>query len=671
MRFGKHPALPGSGVSYAFIRALQPAAWFSADRGVTVTGSGASMVADQADSDNALVLPGVSGNYASTPDSVPLSITGDIDLIARVAPNDWTPGALQMIIAKSGGDPNRQFNFYIAVTGELILQWFPTGSAASVLTSTSTVATGATDGSAIWVRVTLDVDNGAAGNDTKFYTAADSTSVPSSWTQLGSTVTKAGTTTMVDTSAALEVGSRVSGTADYMAGKVYRAIVKSGIDGTTVFDANFAAQSKGTTSFSESSSNAATVTVNQSGALPAHIGSQKDLLQGTDASRPPYLSYSGTKYLYLPGVAGNNASTPDAAANSITGNIDLRAHVALDDYTPAANQELIAKDATGGQFSYLLRLRAVTGVLDLYWSEDGTALKQATSTAATAITDGAQKWIRATMDVNNGSGAYEVKFWLSDDNVTYTQLGNAVTGAATTSIFNGTSVVYLGYGQTSLASVSGKLYRAIIKSGIDGTTVVDFNPSDTSDASTSFASSTTGETWTINSSGGLKAQIVGRASLLFDGSADYLKTNAFTLNQPETVLLAFKQVSWTAADSIADGNAAGTGLIYQTAAGASPQIDINAGSAVATNSNLAVGSYGVLCAVFNGASSSLQINLTTPTTGNAGIGNMGAFTLGARPTPGNYANIQVLEAIILPTALSTTQIARAVQYLAGRHGIAL
>ena len=43
------------------------------------------------DGTNGLVLSGLFGNYASTPDSAALSITGDIDIKCKVAMADWTP----------------------------------------------------------------------------------------------------------------------------------------------------------------------------------------------------------------------------------------------------------------------------------------------------------------------------------------------------------------------------------------------------------------------------------------------------------------------------------------------------------------------------------------------------------------------------------------------------
>jgi hypothetical protein len=40
--------------------------------------------------DSYLLLPGVINNYATTPDSPALSITGDLDLRLKIAPTSWT-----------------------------------------------------------------------------------------------------------------------------------------------------------------------------------------------------------------------------------------------------------------------------------------------------------------------------------------------------------------------------------------------------------------------------------------------------------------------------------------------------------------------------------------------------------------------------------------------------
>jgi hypothetical protein len=82
-----------------------------------------------------------------------------------------------------------------------------------------------------WLKVTLDIDNGAAGYDVKFYWSLDGVT----WTQLGTTVTTAGVTTLFASAQVVIFGRGQTGT-QLAAGKFVRAIVKNGIDGPTVLD---------------------------------------------------------------------------------------------------------------------------------------------------------------------------------------------------------------------------------------------------------------------------------------------------------------------------------------------------------------------------------------------------------------------------------------------------
>jgi hypothetical protein len=50
--------------------------------------------------------------------------------------------------------------------------------------------------------------------------------------------------------------------------------------------------------------------------------------------------YDGEDFVLLPGASGDYVSTPDAAALDITGDLDLRVRVAMDDWTPAAESIL-------------------------------------------------------------------------------------------------------------------------------------------------------------------------------------------------------------------------------------------------------------------------------------------------------------------------------------------
>lgn len=226
--------------------------------------------------------------------------------------------------------------------------------------------------------------------------------------------------------------------------------------------------------------------------------------------------YDGEDYLRVTGTSGDYASTPDAASLDITGDIDLRVKVALDDWTPAAESTLIAKyTATGNQRSYAL---AVTsgGNLILRWSEDGTAEKTETSSAAVSASNGSVTWVRATLDVDDGASDAQVRFYTSSDGSTWTQLGTTQAVGATTSIFASTAVLELG-SQTAgtVNRAAGKIFRAEVLSGIGGTSVA------APIATTSGITDATPRTWTVQGNAYLSSRTLY-------GLQAYLQVISFT-----------------------------------------------------------------------------------------------------------------------------------------------
>jgi len=428
--------------------------------------------------ENYVYLSGASGNYMSIPDNPPLDITGDLDIRVNVALDGWTPTADAVLISKWSTAFQRAYQLFVSTLGNLVLTSSPDGTAGSGVNYTSTVATGITDGTARWVRATLDVDNGASGKTATFFTSTDGTT----WTQLGSAVTVAGTTSIFSGTSLVELGSNTSGTGTPAKGKFFRAIIKNGIDGTTVLDADASVITlPSQTTFVDRSSNAYTVTINKSGV-------------GTFVSTG--------NYLYFPGTATNSASAPDATALDITGNIDIRAKAAMDDWTPSAIAVLIAKwTATGNQRSYRLDVNT-NGTLTLFWSADGVTSSSATSTVSPTVADGQTLWVRATLSVASN---YAVIFYTSTDGLTWTQLGTTVTGVGATSIFNSTSILEIG-ALSGGANFRGKFFRAQVLNGIGGTVAFDanFEESITSFNQASFTeSSTNGATVSINRAGSL------------------------------------------------------------------------------------------------------------------------------------------------------------------------
>lgn len=157
------------------------------------------------------------------------------------------------------------------------------------------------------------------------------------------------------------------------------------------------------------------------------------------------LTTAPARYLLFP-AEFSEATAPDSANLSITGDIDIRVDIQRDDWTQDVG--LASKyGQAGNQRSWALTLEA-DGTVRLYWSPDGTlaARVTATSTAAVTIPTSGRLAIRATLDVNNGAAGKTVTFYTSSTiDGTWAQLGSAVTTAGTTSIFDSTTVVGLGW----------------------------------------------------------------------------------------------------------------------------------------------------------------------------------------------------------------------------------
>lgn len=206
--------------------------------------------------DAALALPGLLESYTSTPDVAALDITGDIDIRLECDHDSWRLGSGELLgIARKyvlTGD-QRSWAWWLTEDGELRFRWSPDGTLTNAITITSTAAV-PEDSGHIAIRVTLDVNNGAAGNDVKFYTAS-TTAGP--WTQLGATVTTAGVTSIFSSTSDVEIGNTHRAdsqgvTTDPFPGSVYDFELLNGIASSAVANANFSDREAGDTTWTDS-----------------------------------------------------------------------------------------------------------------------------------------------------------------------------------------------------------------------------------------------------------------------------------------------------------------------------------------------------------------------------------------------------------------------------------
>src|SRR5690606_20125395 len=194
-----------------------------------------------------LVLPEHATGYVSTPDSPALSVTGDLDVRLDIDPDYWRIDG--DLIGKAQSPTQTSWVLHTRASGELEFWWSPDGTTLNVASSVFLVTPGK---ARFAVRVTLDVDNGDGGHTITFYTGP---SVDGPWLQLGPEVVGAGTTSIHDGTAPVEIGRTPGSTYSGRSGSVYAAQIRDGIDGTIVASPDFTAQTAATTSFTDAQGN--------------------------------------------------------------------------------------------------------------------------------------------------------------------------------------------------------------------------------------------------------------------------------------------------------------------------------------------------------------------------------------------------------------------------------
>jgi len=220
------------------------------------------------------------------------------------------------------------------------------------------------------------------------------------------------------------------------------------------------------------------------------------------------LAFGGSNALSLPGTNGNYASTPDHASLDIISDIDIRAEIAAADWTPTTSKSIVSKYVTvGNQRSYRLRLLA-SGFLELVWTIDGTSQRNAISTAAPVVANGAKLAVRVTLDVDNGASGRTTTFYTAPTiGGSWTQLGSPVIAAAVTNIHSGTAPLEVGSVATGTETFQGNIYKVEVRNSINGTVVASPDFSAQTAGATSFADST-GKTWTLQGTAAISSAFV-------------------------------------------------------------------------------------------------------------------------------------------------------------------
>lgn len=213
-------------------------------------------------------------------------------------------------------------------------------------------------------------------------------------------------------------------------------------------------------------------------------------------------------YLSLPGISGNYASTPDSAAVDFSVAIDIAVDAQLDDWADADYQVLAAKDdlVTRG---WIFFTDAGTGRLVLFVMDATLTPVSAISTVATGFAAGSRHWVRAVFE----PAVSQVRFYASSEGAQWAQLGAAVA-VGSASPRNTTHAVTVGAASGGSYPATGRIYAAIFSGTVGGAPAARLQPGHFTAAGTGV--SATGEVWTLQTSGGTPARIVGQADLVAD-----------------------------------------------------------------------------------------------------------------------------------------------------------
>lgn len=159
------------------------------------------------------------------------------------------------------------------------------------------------------------------------------------------------------------------------------------------------------------------------------------------------------------------------------------------------------------------------------------------------------------------------------------------------------------------------------------------------------------------------SSVNGLRTALFNGVAttgDYMQTAAATMDQPLTIIMAVKEVTWVVNRRLFSGVT--DGFVFQ--AGSSPIVAMRTGGSTnPTKTNWTVGTWAVLSTFWSGSSSTFRINRDRNAGGDPGTGNFGGMTWGASNLGALQGNVDVLEMLVFNRALTELESSRIQAYL--------
>jgi hypothetical protein len=178
----------------------------------------------------------------------------------------------------------------------------------------------------------------------------------------------------------------------------------------------------------------------------------------------------------FPGGASNDMRTIDKPSLDLVGDLDVRVHAAADNWVPGGSsfQALMAKFETSRSWNF--RINNANGRLQFLVTVTGQGTSTVSSSVAVPFVNGQGGWLRVTRVATTGV----INFYTSTDGTTWTLLSgphNATAGPPAV----GTANLHVGSDNGGV-TFAGRIFRATLRDGIDGTIVADYVPGVATDA---------------------------------------------------------------------------------------------------------------------------------------------------------------------------------------------
>ncbi len=205
-------------------------------------------------------------------------------------------------------------------------------------------------------------------------------------------------------------------------------------------------------------------------------------------------------YLLIDGSIGANAGTPNTTNTMLTGNSDIMIFAALEAWNNGTTQELVIKDGGAGTFAYQVVMTG-GGYIMFSFSIDGSNVYSIFSPQSLSIAANTPLGVRIK---RQASGANSIAFFTSTDGLSWSPLGDPITGPAGPSgpgplgpIFNSNTGITIGTHSGGGLGAKGRIYYVKVLN--DGVLKVNFDPQVGTIINSSHGlTANTGETWKAN-----------------------------------------------------------------------------------------------------------------------------------------------------------------------------